>query len=265
MCAAAGYECPECQNKDEREFVEDDKSGDVVCKRCGAVVQAHMLFDGEWARHFEEDDEDPGQHGAPADPLFSSAYNMRTEIGAVDGAAGSGGRDMRRVQAYVDEGIGAMQREQKGKLRVAYKDSQKRHVFNVIRDVCTRVHLSEAVANRARALFAAYRDVKGVMQRRDWAVAACILEARKVELAGAAAVAAAGAVAAPGAAPPGVGIPCRYCGERFPDRARLRAHEEGPGCAGVPPDVRAARDAKRAARERESADRARLAQLELME
>lgn len=255
---------------DEREFVEDDKSGDVVCKKCGTVVQARVLFDGEWARHFEDDDEDPGQHGAPADPLFSSKYNMRTEIGAMDGggAGGGAGRDMRRVHSYIDENLGAMEKEEKGKLRVAYKDAQKRAMFNVIRDVCTRVNLSEPIANRACALFAAFRDAVDRMEERELAVAACILEGRKQELAYAGAAAAAAMppmVDRAGEAPATVGIPCAHCGARLGDRRRLRDHEDGPDCTGFSAQEREARIAKRAARERATAERARLAHLELME
>lgn len=46
---------------------------------CGAVVAANALYEGEWTRNFEGE-EDTSQNGAAYDPLMSGAYNLKTGL-----------------------------------------------------------------------------------------------------------------------------------------------------------------------------------------
>ena len=63
--------CNECGNED---IVEDRKQGDLICKKCGLVLVAHMIdFTSEW-RNFSEDQRgnDPNRIGSPLHPLIES-------------------------------------------------------------------------------------------------------------------------------------------------------------------------------------------------
>lgn len=56
---------------------------DVVC---GTVVAANALYEGEWTRNFEGE-EDQSQNGAAYNPLMSGAYNLKTGLVAASSKA----------------------------------------------------------------------------------------------------------------------------------------------------------------------------------
>lgn len=78
-----------CGNDDPTNFVIKEREGDVVCKGmtflmvvmvvCGTVVAANALYEGEWTRNFEGE-EDQSQNGAAYNPLMSGAYNLKTGL-----------------------------------------------------------------------------------------------------------------------------------------------------------------------------------------
>ena len=63
--------CENCKNTDETLFVEEYKSGDVICAACGAVAVEHAQYAGDWARSFEGE-ESTSQIGPRPDPLLST-------------------------------------------------------------------------------------------------------------------------------------------------------------------------------------------------
>jgi transcription initiation factor TFIIIB Brf1 subunit/transcription initiation factor TFIIB len=63
--------CDNCKNADEALFVEEYKSGDVICLRCGTVALEHAVYDGDWTRNFEGE-ESSSQIGPRPDPLLSA-------------------------------------------------------------------------------------------------------------------------------------------------------------------------------------------------
>eukprot|EP00611_Tribonema_gayanum_P010788 TRINITY_DN2089_c0_g1_i5.p2 TRINITY_DN2089_c0_g1~~TRINITY_DN2089_c0_g1_i5.p2 ORF type:complete len:272 (-),score=115.07 TRINITY_DN2089_c0_g1_i5:524-1339(-) len=78
------HTCSVCGNKDQQFFVLDAKQGDTICMGvggagCGAVVEDHKAHEGNMYRQFEGE-VDRSHHGLPPDKLYSTAYNMRTQI-----------------------------------------------------------------------------------------------------------------------------------------------------------------------------------------
>lgn len=65
--------CNHCGNADEAFFTSDYKSGDMTCTRCGAVAMEHQVYDGDWTRSFEGE-ENTSSIGPAPDPFLSTRY-----------------------------------------------------------------------------------------------------------------------------------------------------------------------------------------------
>ncbi len=70
-----------CKDCGSFEFFHDKERGEVLCRKCGAVLEEAMVDFGKDTRSFEEDDSNEGSSrtGAPFDPRISN--NLATTIG----------------------------------------------------------------------------------------------------------------------------------------------------------------------------------------
>ncbi len=50
------YTCKNCRNSDPTLFAEDSKHGEIVCMKCGVVAVQSKIFQGDFERVFEDDD-----------------------------------------------------------------------------------------------------------------------------------------------------------------------------------------------------------------
>ncbi len=181
--------CKVCNNNDQggNGFVLDKKNGDVICMRCGTVVSESLMHEGSMYRKFEGE-EDRNHHGDVSNPLYSNAYNMATSLsggigigagGFRGGAGGKGGNIetiLKRVHNYTEMNISQMGKEEK-KTRIGYKDRQKKDAFVQMNHVGDALSLHQAVLQRAKELFAGFRDDRELLQQFKGVIAACLCEA----------------------------------------------------------------------------------------
>lgn len=241
------YKCPDCKNKDQREFFVDTHSGSVVCKKCGVEVMSRRVDDTNQYRKFEEQ-EDRSHHDTKPDARFSSTFNARTRI-AEDGSGVA--KRLAETMQYIDTNLSNMV-ENYGKTRAGYKDTRKIKAFQRIDSVGRAHDLSEHVIERAKTLFGVYRDVKevergerggaGGSEKSRW-VAAAIIAAYRESIAEAAAAAAAAKreeeAAAAGVGGGGAGgavgdsaepkgrFGCAHCGVSFLTLGEREEHQKG--------------------------------------
>lgn len=115
--------CWRCPNDDPRFFVADEAEGDLICRKCGAVVRAHRTFDGNWERSFEG--EEKSQQGPAMRSLMSSSYSLRTTFGAALGVTEAELARLHRTMARIERAgdAGAVRTSQR--TTIAYKDRMK--------------------------------------------------------------------------------------------------------------------------------------------
>eukprot|EP00878_Enallax_costatus_P001359 GHUV01001508.1.p1 GENE.GHUV01001508.1~~GHUV01001508.1.p1 ORF type:complete len:394 (+),score=120.99 GHUV01001508.1:421-1602(+) len=155
--------CPDCGGLD---FVEDHARGDIVCKGCGLVAEAHIIDErSEW-RTFgdkEKEGDDPSRVGAASNPMMDDA-GLSTGIGKMQGGGGQYTM-LSRLQNRQNAGDRTMQ--------TAMRE------INVVID---RMRLTDAVKNSAYEVFKDVQDTKATKGRSLKAVyAACIYVAAKRE------------------------------------------------------------------------------------
>ena len=76
----SGPQCKRCHNRDPKFFRHDFVKSNTVCTKCGAQLDASELFEGEWARTFEDSSVDRQQYGMAPDRLLSEASNFQTRM-----------------------------------------------------------------------------------------------------------------------------------------------------------------------------------------
>lgn len=181
--------CKVCGNNDQGGFVLDRKNGDLICTECGTIATESLMHEGSQFRKFEGE-EDRNHHGDVANPLYSNAYNMGTSLSGVSmsvgaGVAGwgSGGRGaggletiLKNIHNYTEMNISQFGKEEK-KTRVGYKDRQKKEAFVQMTHVADALSLHQAVLQRAKELFAGFRDDRELVQQFKGVLAACLCEA----------------------------------------------------------------------------------------
>lgn len=181
--------CTTCGNNDQSSFVLDPKQGDLICTNCGTIVSESIMHEGQQFRKFEGE-EDRNHHGDAPNPLFSNSHNMGTSLGGVTfqtgagmGGYGSGGRGggnmeniLRNAHAYTEMNISQFGKEEK-KTRIGYKDRQKKDAFYQMTHAGDALGLHEAVVQRAKELFAGFRDDREMVQQFKGVIAACLSEA----------------------------------------------------------------------------------------
>lgn len=177
--------CKVCQNNDQSMFVLDRKNGDVICSNCGTVAMESLMHEGSMYRKFEGEI-DRNHHGDSGNPLLSNAANMSTTLGGMDIASSAGNgwgtqsraneNILRNAHAYTEMNISQFG-EKDRRTRVGYKDKQKRDAFMQMGHVGDALNLHQAVLQRAKELFAGFRDDRELVQQFKGVVAACLCEA----------------------------------------------------------------------------------------
>lgn len=179
--------CKVCGNNDQGSFVLDKKNGDLICMECGTVATESLMHEGTQFRKFEGE-EDRNHHGDTANPLYSNAYNMGTSlsgvsmaVGAGIGGYGSGGKKgmetiLKNIHNYTEMNISQFGKEEK-KTRLGYKDRQKKEAFVQMTHIADALSLHQAVLQRAKELFAGFRDDRELVQQFKGVLAACLCEA----------------------------------------------------------------------------------------
>lgn len=208
--------CNTCGNNDQSLFILDRKNGDVVCTNCGTVVSESIMHEGSQYRKFEGE-EDRNHHGDAPNPLMSASYNMGTSLGGVSFQTGAGmggygskgfsktGMEnvLRNAHAYTEMNMSQFGKAEK-KTRIGYKDKQKKDAFYQVRFTTSSVAyvpatsyvfltlgaisiqmvhagdalgLHDAVVQRAKELFAGFRDDREMVQQFKGVIAACLCEA----------------------------------------------------------------------------------------
>jgi TFIIB zinc-binding len=166
--------CGTCGNQDQATFVLDRKNGDIICSNCGTVVSESLMHEGSQYRKFEGE-VDRNHHGDAANPLFSNAQNMSTSLGGTTmttmsrGMGGGGGKSnletiLRNAHAYTELNLSNFGRSDR-RTRTGYKDKQKKEAFVQMAHVGDALNLHEAVIQRAKELFAGFRDDRELVQQ----------------------------------------------------------------------------------------------------
>jgi len=177
--------CPVCNNNDQSSFVMDRKNGDIICSNCGTVVSESIMHEGSAYRKFEGE-ADRNHHGDAANPLYSNAHNMGTTLGGgnmqpVRGmATGAGKRNnletiLRNAHAYIELNVSQFGKTDR-RTRVGYKDKQKKEAFVQMAHVGDALNLHEAVVQRAKELFAGFRDDRELVQQFKGVIGTCLLD-----------------------------------------------------------------------------------------
>lgn len=178
--------CKVCGNNNQSNFVLDKKNGDLICTECGTVNKQSLMHEGNAFRKFEGE-EDRNHHGDVANPLMSNAYNMGTSlsgvtasVGAGIGGIGSSSRQgletiLKNIHNYTEMNISQFGKDEK-KTRIGYKDKQKKEAFYQMAHVADALNLHQAVLQRAKELFAGFRDDRELVQQFKGVLAACLCE-----------------------------------------------------------------------------------------
>ena len=180
--------CQICNNNDQASFVVDRKNGDVICSNCGTIVSESIMHEGSQFRKFEGE-VDRNHHGDTPNPLYSNAHNLSTSLSGVSqttGAgmggwrSGGGGRNLetilRNAHAYTELNISQFGKTDR-RTRTGYKDRQKKEAFVNMTHTGDALNLHEAVVQRAKELFAGFRDDRELVQQFKGVIAACLCEA----------------------------------------------------------------------------------------
>jgi hypothetical protein len=178
--------CKSCGNNDQSIFVMDRKNGDVICSNCGTVAMESLMHEGSAYRKFEGE-ADRNHHGDSANPLYSNAHNMSTTLGGMQITTGAGlggfgsqkkGLEvvLRNAHAYTELNISQFGKGDR-RTRIGYKDKQKRDAFIQMAHCGDALNLHEAVVQRAKEVFAGFRDDRELIQQFKGVVAACLCEA----------------------------------------------------------------------------------------
>jgi len=179
--------CKVCGENDQGNFALDKKNGDCICMECGTVAAESIMHEGSQFRKFEGE-ADRNHHGDAQNPLYSNAHNMSTTLGGLGFQSGAGAswggmggtRNMenilRNAHAYTEMNVSQFGKEEK-KTRVGYKDRQKKEAFIKMKHTGDALNLHEAVVQRAKELFAGFRDDRELVQQFLGVVAACLCEA----------------------------------------------------------------------------------------
>lgn len=178
--------CKSCGNNDQSLFVLDRKNGDVICSSCGTVASEALMHEGSAYRKFEGE-ADRNHHGDSANPLYSNAHNMSTTLGGIQITTGAGlggfgsqkkGLEtvLRNAHAFTELNISQFGKGDR-RTRIGYKDKQKKDSFMQMAHVGDALNLHEAVVQRAKELFAGFRDDRELVQQFKGVIAACLCEA----------------------------------------------------------------------------------------
>ncbi|KAF0689982.1 Aste57867_18626 [Aphanomyces stellatus] len=175
MNSAPRFVCEVCGNTEQHNYITDYARGDTVCmgpdgKGCGNVVQDHIVHEGSAYRKFEGE-EDKSHHGPAPNKLFSMGHNLRTMI-SQDGEQSA---NLRRASEFVEMNLSQMGKDER-RTRIGYKDQMKQKACRLIDHTGANLDLHEIVCNRAKKMFAEFRDLREHVHQFEAVVAGCIID-----------------------------------------------------------------------------------------
>ncbi|TMW57433.1 hypothetical protein Poli38472_003358 [Pythium oligandrum] len=173
---APRFRCETCGNIEQNNFITDYARGDTICngldgRGCGTVVQDHIVHEGSAYRKFEGE-EDKSHHGPAPNKLFSSSHNLRTLISQDGEMAGN----LRRAAEFVEMNLSQMGKDER-RTRIGYKDQMKQKASRLIDHTISNLDLHEIVGNRAKKMFADFRDLREHVHQFEAVVAGCVIAA----------------------------------------------------------------------------------------
>ena len=170
------FRCPNasCGNRDSDALFTDPRSGDTICTNCGEVVQDHMVDRGAAKRNFE-DKEDRNHHGPASDRLMPDSVNMRTSFHRVEGQEKSKLNRLLQISNQVEMDVSNIGNFGKASTRTGYKTLHKLEAFKLMNELAMNLQIHDAVIEKAKELFAKYREVKERVEKPNATVAACIM------------------------------------------------------------------------------------------
>jgi hypothetical protein len=143
-----------------------------------------LMHEGSQFRKFEGE-ADRNHHGDAPNKLFSNAHNMATSLSGLQATSFAGGPGfgsqkqgienvLRNAHAYTELNISQFGKGER-KTRIGYKDRQKKDAFIQMAHVGDALHLHEAVVQRAKEIFAGFRDDRELVQSFKAVVCACLI------------------------------------------------------------------------------------------
>lgn len=156
------YKCEDCG--EEKNIIEDDRTGYNICKRCGCVLKNRIIDEGsEWRSFGDSNKVDPSRVG--------SAHNVFLESEQLDTIISTG----QGTNSYTLSKI-QMKNYMRGSER-ALKNG-----LNLITAFCEKASISKTIINRAHHIFKSVEGKKLLKGKNlEGAASACIYIACKLE------------------------------------------------------------------------------------
>ena len=158
-----------CRYHPDAVLVEDSRAGDMICPQCGLVVGDRMIDVGSEWRTFanDKDAKDMSRVGGVENPLLDGD-NLETVM-----SMGTG-------PAAVDEF--GKQKYSNGPRQMSTADRALKSGFDAIRQMASRISLSQRIVQKACTLYKQSYENKCVRGRsQDGIVATCIYMACRLE------------------------------------------------------------------------------------
>jgi hypothetical protein len=171
------FKCTSCGNAVPGNFLEVE--GSIICqgtdaRGCGLELVNNKPHEGNFYRSFEGED-DRSHHGKGFDPLFSEAWNSR--MGSTIENVKNAGK-LKAVMQKVEEDQSSTTREVDDRsTREAYKDKHKNQAFAIMSDTVANLSLHARVLERAKYIFAKFREDRDKVQKQNLVLAACLVAA----------------------------------------------------------------------------------------
>ena len=177
----APFVCNKCGNRDNKQLILDEKSGDTICNGtdsigCGNIINDHEVDHGTSKRNFADDTEDNRYFGPKPDPLMPDAWNMSTSMctKSANGAQDKNFRKLAYIQDHVEKNLSNIGTDDR-RTREGYKTQMKREAWSIMENLTEVLSLHQQVFQKAKEEFAYFRDCKEQVNQFNGIVAACLV------------------------------------------------------------------------------------------
>jgi len=177
----APFVCKKCGNRDNKQLILDEKTGDTICNGndgigCGNIINDHEVDHGTSKRNFADDTEDNRYFGPKPDPLMPDAWNMSTSM-CTKSASGAQDKNFRKLaytQDHVEKNLSNIGTDDR-RTREGYKTQMKREAWSIMENLTEVLSLHQQVFQKAKEEFAYFRDCKEQVNQFNGMVAACLV------------------------------------------------------------------------------------------
>lgn len=160
---------PTCSLCEDDEELDMESGSDVVCRRCGTIVDTPLEWTAEYRSFSTEQGPDPSRCGFPVNPLMPESSLGTIIMSRGRGSSGSSSKIMNRLRRY------------HGWNQMPYRERKLWGIFDGLQIRASNAGVNTAVIEEAKELFAqltASESCRGQGQR-DAMVAACLWESLK--------------------------------------------------------------------------------------